>query len=208
LAWQNQKGLARVLDEVRKEAPPMVRPIRIALAAALGLVLALASNFAVLAAWPSIIMVYGDGLPTPIFLSDSGENSALMSAATEADISNDELAGRRYFRLAFFWGNAWDEYVNSGKPVTELTAQQANQYGRYYPATAKAHAVLTFDSVPGPGALRRSIKPEGVRVLSSHGIPANVDTRQRGSSSQFPWLAVLVAALVAGAVGLGAIKRA
>jgi hypothetical protein len=183
----------------------MVRLIRIALAAALGLVLVLASNLTVLAAWPRIIMVYGDGLPSPIFLSNSEENSILMLAVTEADVSKDELAGRPYFRLAFFWGNAWDEYVNSGKPITELTAEQANQYGRYYPATAKAHAVLTFDSIPGPGARTWRIQPEGVRILSSHGVPANVDTGRGGSSSQFPWLAVLVAAVVAGGVSLGAI---
>src|SRR5258708_36013665 len=112
------------------------------------MVLVLASNLTVLAAWPRISMVYGDGLPSPIFLSDSEENSALMSAATEADVSKDELAGRPYFHLALFSGNEWDGYAHSCQPGKEVSSRPSNQCGPDYTATAQAHAVLTSERIP------------------------------------------------------------
>lgn len=137
------------------------------------------------AAAPRIVMVYGQGLPQPVILSSWEENGALLSAAAEAaDIDPASLAGRPYFRLAFFWGLEWDEYVRSGKPVSKLNPHQANQHGRYYPATSSSRALLTFDSIPGPGALTRWLEPRGVAVLARHGIPSDAETSATTDSSE------------------------
>ncbi len=191
------------------------RPGRLSAAIMLGLVGILASALPAAAAAPRLVMVYGNGLPQPVILSSWEENGTLLSAATEAaDISPESLAGRPYFRLAFFWGLQWDEYVGSGKLLSELKPDQANQYGRYYPATSSSSAVLTFDSIPGSGALTRWLDPRGVAVLVRHGIPsqAAVSTdlserakpagRQPSENRSNLWLFLTLAAagIVVGAV--------
>jgi hypothetical protein len=100
-----------------------------------------------------------------------------MLAATDvAAISGDQLKGRPHFRLAFFWGPEWAQYVDSGKPLTALRPEQGNQQGRFYPAVGSQGPVLTLDDSPSPTTVRR-LDQAGVSVLSIHGIPRSIRFR-------------------------------
>lgn len=70
------------------------------------------------AAWPRLLLVYGPPLTRPVVLADSQENETLMLAATDtATISGDQLKGRPYVRLAFFWGPEWAQYVSRAASI-------------------------------------------------------------------------------------------
>ena len=130
------------------------------------------------AAAPRLLMVYGKQLPKSIVLSNWQENQRLMSAITEeAKVTPEELKGRPYFELAFFWGLEWVRYVDQGKPLAKLRPKQASQHGRFYPAVGDAGPVVVFKSLPGPGPLNRSVKLEGIEILARHAVPVRLDSQ-------------------------------
>jgi hypothetical protein len=141
-------------------------------------------------------MVYGPPLTRPVVLADSQENETLMLAATDiAAISGDQLKGRPYFRLAFFWGPEWAQYVDSGKPLTALRPEQGNQQGRFYPAVGRQGPVLTFDDSPSPTNVRR-LDQAGVSVLTLHGIPTQYPVPGTPASA-FPFVMMMTAGVIA-----------
>lgn len=153
------------------------RRYRVPLALTLALLIGTALVSPVLAAAPRIIMIYGPPLAQPIVLSDWVENGRFMGSITEgSNITSEELTGRPYLELAFFWGAEWDQYVKEGKPLAALRPEQANQHGRFYPAFNHAASVVRFDSIPGPGPLTRRIDLTGIEILARYGIPTRLET--------------------------------
>jgi hypothetical protein len=161
------------------------------------------------AAAPRIIMVTGPGLEEPVFFTDYLENLDLMVAFQQGReieegriVDPKELRRRPYLELWLFWGDTqWEPYVREGR-LTELRREQANQYGRFYPAFGRRTAVMNLD-VPGS----RKATARLLAILARHGIPTRVQAPQVGaeetpsSSPQWPWIAggALVALAVAGA---------
>jgi hypothetical protein len=168
------------------------------------------------AAAPRIIMVTGPGLEEPVFLTDYSENLDLMIAfqrGREIDegrvVDPKELQRRPYLELWLFWGeNQWEPYVREGR-VTKLRREQANQYGRFYPAFGARGAVMDLD-VPGS----RKATAKLLAIFARHGIPTRLQTppaaeETSSSSPPWPWIAggTLVALATAGAAAGWRLRR-
>jgi hypothetical protein len=168
------------------------------------------------AAAPRIMMVTGPGLDEPVFLTDYSENLDLMLAfqrGREIDegrvVDPKELRRRPYLELWLFWGeNQWEPYVREGR-LADLTREQANQYGRFYPALGARDAVMNLD-VPGS----RTATAKLLAILAHHGIPTRVQAPPGGeetssSSPPWPWIAggALVALAAAGAAAGWKLRR-
>jgi hypothetical protein len=139
-------------------------------------------------------MVYGPPLTQPVFLADLQENEILMLAATDnAAIFGDQLKGRPYLRLAFFWGPEWAQYVEAGKPLSALRPEQGNQQGRFYPAVESQGPILTFDDSPTSA---RRLDQAGVSVLTLDGIPTQY-AGPRTPASTVPFAVMMTAGLIA-----------
>ena len=157
------------------------------------------------AAAPRIIMVTGESLAEPVFLSNHGENAELMLAFQQAAeleegrlVDPKELRGRPYLELWLFWGDTrWAPYVREDR-LSSLRPEQANQYGRFYPAVGPRSAVMTLD-VPGS----RKATPNLLRILARHRIPIRaepVPAQRDESSTGTTWLWIVGGALSALAV--------
>lgn len=140
------------------------------------------------AAGPRLILVDGGALNKPVVLDDWNENIDLIHAlAEEAKVQQEELAGRPYFELAFFSGPYWVQYVDDGRPLDQLRLESGDQRGRFYPAVDGSGPIITYDV-----GLARRVAPEGVAILSRHGIPVLIQLEQPVVSR----FALLVAGLV------------
>lgn len=155
------------------------------------------------AAAPNLVMIYGPSLVRPIILTDWQENGQLIPTADQGvAITPNELIARPYFNLALFWGPAWMEYMNAGKPLNVLQPDQANQHAKFYPAVGTADPIFVFDSIPGPGPLIRRMNPSNLAVLTKYGVPislTSLPTTGRSSSIRPLWLIASGALIVAGA---------
>jgi hypothetical protein len=141
---------------------------------------------------PSLILVYGGSMSEPVVLRNWPENGWLLSGGATT-VTSDMLDGRPFFRLAFFWGRMWADYVASGKPLDALKPEQANQYGRFYPAIGFAEAFIAIDFINGPGTLIWHVSPEGLRLLAAQGVPVKlplppVALLDLVSSEFWPWI--------------------
>jgi hypothetical protein len=122
-----------------------------------------------LAAAPRYIVAHGGGLESPRVLADWEANLRLLTESKSgAVVPPERLADREYVELAFFWGPEWAEYAdrtNSAAPPLD----QANDSGRFYPATASDPAVLeaVFDGVREA----RVVSPSALAVLTDGGVP-------------------------------------
>jgi hypothetical protein len=154
------------------------------------------------AAAPRVIMITGAPLDEPVFLSNHGENLELMAAfqrGAEIDegrvVDPKELRARPYLELWLFWGDTtWEPYVREGR-LAELGPEQANQYGRFYPAFGGRNAIMNLD-VPGSRKATKGL----LEILAAHGIPtrATAPTRtDEAESSNATWPWIVAAALVA-----------
>jgi hypothetical protein len=102
------------------------------------------------AAAPRLIMVYGLCLSKPVILDDWAENGQILGVE-ESNIRPTDLSNRPYFHLALFWGPEWDQYMREGKPLQKLHTDQANQYGRLYPAVGSENPIIVIEPPPlGP----------------------------------------------------------
>jgi hypothetical protein len=167
------------------------------------------------AASPRIIMVTGPSLENPIFLSDQLENLDLMLAFQEGReieegrvVDPMELRDRPYLELWLYWGNTqWEPYVSEGR-LDELRREQANQYGRFYPAFGRRAAVMNLD-VPGS----RKATAKLLAILARHGIPTQLQAppapEESSSSPPWPWIAggALAAVAAAGAAAGWRLRR-
>jgi hypothetical protein len=167
------------------------------------------------AASPRIIMVTGPSLEKPIFLADQLENLDLMLAFQEGReieegrvVDPMELRDRPYLELWLYWGNTqWEPYVSEGR-LDELRREQANQYGRFYPAFGRRDAVMSLD-VPGS----RKATAKLLAILARHGIPTQLQAppapEESSSSPPWPWIAggALAAVAAAGAAAGWRLRR-
>jgi hypothetical protein len=163
------------------------------------------------AAAPRIIMVTGPTLERPVFLTDYFENLDLMIAfqrgreiAEGRVVDPKELRRRPYLELWLFWGeDQWEPYVSEGR-LAELRREQANQYGRFYPAFGRRDAVMNLD-VPGS----RKATAKLLNILARHGIPTRLKVpparspEDPSASSPWPWVVAGVAAFAAACAAAG-----
>ncbi len=164
--------------------------LRTAFLAALTL-LALAYAAPAEAAAPRVIMVSGPGLCQPLILDDWSENLDLMeSIALGDELKAVDVTGRPYLELGFFWGPEWVQYVDEGKPLDTLRMEQADQFGRFYPALDNATAAMVIESVPMGGGLSGRLGPEGMAIMARHGVPASLESASAATidcPSSVPW---------------------
>jgi hypothetical protein len=130
-----------------------------------------------------LILVSGFDLARPILIGEWDDTMRVMAGINRrATAPSGELTGRPYYRLALFWGLDWVKYLESGRPLTSLKPEQANQHGRFYPAVGLAPALVVFDDERGeipdstrPLGLIRSVEPMTLDVFVRHGLRIRVD---------------------------------
>lgn len=149
------------------------------------------------AACPRLIMVRADPLAAPILIQDYDEACKLYWAffASPAAEATTRFATRASLQLALFWyAPRWEPYVREHR-LAELQPDDADQFGRFYPAVGEEPALV--ETVPRSyGQWPKVVNETALRILQAHGIPTRVDeTAARG----VPWVAagVVGAALLA-----------
>lgn len=119
-----------------------MRARRLSWAAGIAAVAALLVRVVALAAAPRYIVAHGGTLKAERVLADWEANLRLLTQSKSgAVVPPVHLAGREYVELGFFWGPEWAEYAdrtNAAAPPLD----QANDSGRFYPATPSDPAVL------------------------------------------------------------------
>jgi len=60
--------------------------------------------------------------------------------------------------------------MQAGNDPRALHIEEADQLECYFPPTVAHGAVLSFDSISGPGAITRKLKVAGVSIFSRRGI--------------------------------------
>jgi hypothetical protein len=146
--------------------------------------LALAFAASAKAAAPRIVMIGGD-----VVLADWGEiirfqNSVLLSPTAPKAV----LADRPSVEVALFWNaTLWEPYVQENR-LDELRPEQANQFGRFYPAVDGRPPLL---DLPWQGAWPKVVRGEALAILERHGVPTEVDS---GTRSWLWWVIGVIAA--------------
>lgn len=149
------------------------------------------------AAAPRLIMVSGPPLSSPVTLSNWNEiGSFVQAVANESPaVGRASLTGRPSLLLALFWdARIWEPYVRQGR-LASLRPDQANQFGRFYPATDGRPAAI---DLPWAGRWPKQLNAAALAILERHGVP--VDTGGDDAIATWWW----VGAGVAGAVLIGA----
>lgn len=154
--------------------------------AALGVAATLAAPAS--AAFPRLLMVSGKSLDEPVLISDWVEVAKLYHSLVfdgEA-VDRSRLDGRPSLRISLFWDNTlWEPYVRDNR-LDELRPEQANQFGRFYPA---AGGRLPLVDLPGVGEWPKIVRGEALEILDRHGVPMTVADDRRPE-----WPAILVGA--------------
>jgi len=124
------------------------RPVLIALA------LATAISISIFAAGPSIIMIYGDTLPQPIFIvqksvADLRKYAFLWCGGGASRVPTEELANRQHLNLAIFWiAEAWTDQAAAARLTRTLRPEDAAQHGRLYLPAGERTALTVVTDVP------------------------------------------------------------
>jgi hypothetical protein len=162
-----------------------VRALVLAIALALGLA-ASAS-----AAAPRLIMVDGESLDGRVLISDAEDVFELYQAFFDGQpVDRSGLTGRQSLRLGLFWNDQlWEPYVQERR-LDGLRFEQANQVGRFYPATDGQPALV---EVPGYGRWPKIANGTALRILKARGVPIRVGERATGRV--WVWAAVGVVGL-------------
>jgi hypothetical protein len=135
------------------------------------------------AAAPRVILVSGPPLQRPIVISNWSENGAFFSAAAHSiGTRRPGLTARPSFRLSFFWGPGWNEYVDSGGSLRAICPCQTQYHGRFWPAYRTAPAVIDLGHGYYTGARLAPGKVLG--ILRRHGVP--VHCFDRGCRARVP----------------------
>lgn len=148
------------------------------------------------AAAPRLIMVSGS-LDHSILISEGEEVFELYSSFYQGQVVDaGALEGRSSFRLGLFWDNRqWEPYVREGR-LDELTPEQANQVGRFYPATGDQLALV---DIPASGTWPRRASEAALSTLEVHGVPVRLEDSE---GSQLPWIGAAVAGAALGLIAL------
>ena len=112
------------------------------------------------AAFPSIIMLYGEPLERPLFITQYIEGIEFLFAGYDKGqspiVTVADLKDRPFLKVAIFWGGGWyKKYVVDGEPLSTLRPEDANQHGRLYLPTATEPAV----ALKTPGFFCMSDRP-------------------------------------------------
>ena len=137
-------------------------------------------------AGPRVIRIEGKLLQRPVVLSNWRENEELVLAMTDvATVLPNRFTGQACVTFTLYWETKWNEYVNAGKPLAELTPDQGDQHGCFYPAVGNEVAIFLYadddkgsygNSARIRGLARRVGQP-ALDVLAKHGIPLRIDRR-------------------------------
>ena len=124
------------------------------------------------AAAPRLLMVSGAPLASPILLSDWDELGTLTGLLSSGPAApSDPLGGRPSLRLAMFWdAGIWEPYVREGR-LGSLRPEQANQFGRFYPAVGGRPALV---DLPWVGTWPKRVGPDALAILGRHGVPTQL----------------------------------
>jgi hypothetical protein len=133
------------------------------------------------AAAPRLFMVSGAPLAKPVMLSDWDEIATLTGLLSSSPAApSDPLGGRPSLQLAMFWdAGIWEPYVREGR-LGSLRPEQANQFGRFYPAVAGQPALV---DLPWAGTWPKRVGPDALAILARHGVPTQLDS---GGGSGLP----------------------
>lgn len=149
------------------------------------------------AAAPRLIMVSGPALSSPVTLSNWDEIGRFVQAVANESPAADRasLAGRPSLRLALFWdARIWEPYVRQGR-LASLRPDQANQFGRFYPAASGRPAAI---DLPWTGRWPKKPNTAALAILERHGVPVGLE----GSDAIATWwwvVAGVAAAVLGGA---------
>lgn len=145
------------------------------------------------AAAPRLLMVSGESLDRRVLISDAEDVFKLYQAFFDGQpVDRSRLTGRRSLRLGLFWNNLlWEPYVREGR-LDELRFEQANQFGRFYPATGGQPALV---DVPGYGQWPKIANDTALRILEAHGVP--VQAGDATDRSAWVWIGVGILGLAA-----------
>ena len=103
------------------------------------------------AAFPTIIMIYGEPLSEPVFVTGNGLRFQRFSFLFDNYHASPTLLGeldeRPYVSVAMFWGGRWVRYLGDQDRLTGLDRAQASQHGRLYPPTDNRGAVAVMTPV-------------------------------------------------------------
>jgi hypothetical protein len=168
------------------------------------------------AAAPRLLMVTGAQVVKPVMLSDWDEILTLAGLLSSGPAApSDPLGGRPSLQLAMFWNaGIWEPYARKGR-LESLRPEQANQFGRFYPAVAGRPALV---DLPWAGTWPKRVGPDALAILARHGVPTRLDS---GGGSGVPgpgggdaglpppwWAGVVGAALIAVGALMVARRRA
>jgi hypothetical protein len=134
---------------------------------------------------PRFILVSGTALGEPILLDDHSENLRFFTSVVDATlrVPPSDLAGRPSLDLALFWAEGWERTA-----ATEgLEREQADQHGRFYPATDDGPAVIQLPLADQPDPVEAP--SVALSILVRHGVPAQVEPDSNGEG--VPVLALL-----------------
>ena len=124
---------------------------------------------------PRIIMFYGAPLTHRVYLTDWQENLGFMGAVDEP-MGSEEAAGheRPHIDVALFWNEfRWGRFAQDAAALDSLRPEDG-QGARLLPAHAELPAAFDYYSAGWQPGLRR-ISPEGLAILSAHGIPTRLN---------------------------------
>jgi hypothetical protein len=125
------------------------------------------------AAAPRLVMVSGAPLAKPVLLSDWEEIARLYGMLFNGPAASSEpRGGRPSLQLGLFWdAGIWEPYLREGR-LGSLRPEQANQFGRLYPAVPGRPALV---ELPGAGTWPKRVSPQALAILARHGVPLRLD---------------------------------
>jgi hypothetical protein len=117
-----------------------------------------------------------------VLLSDWGEITTLYGMLVNSPAALSELrGGRPSLQLALFWdANVWERHVRDGR-LGSLLPEQADQFGRFYPAVSGGPALV---ELPGVGTWPKRVSPQALAILARHGVPVRLLDRGAGTGGR------------------------
>ena len=129
------------------------------------------------AAYPRLLMIYGKPLARPVVVEDPLDVVKIFQGSSDG-IDEQMLARRPYLDLALFWGEAWNRYMDQGKPTNVLRPEDVTPFGdipirgRLYPACGDAVVLISLNGLDARGAGGMwKVSADGLRVLEGLGVP-------------------------------------
>jgi hypothetical protein len=151
-------------------------------------------------------MVSGPPLSSPVTLSNWDEIGRLVQAVANESPAADRasLAGRPSLRLALFWdARIWEPYIRQGR-LASLRPEQANQFGRFYPAADGRPAAI---DLPWTGRWPKQPNTAALAILERHGVPVDMESGDAIATWWWVSAGIAGAVLISAAITLFARRR-